>query len=323
MSDHHPEFHARRRTGIGGSDVASILGLPGAYGTPYQVWAAKTAEGPVEDRDNALLAMGRALEPAVLMHVSAAPGEFSRHASNAWMCGHPDGVLDNGEGVEVKVCVHRSDTTVAHEAQCHWYMAVTDAPAWHLAHVNVPERMSPEDAFALGQESDPERLLALLMAHPGIDLEVRRIERDAGLEAALIKGCRDWWEHHVLGGVAPDPDGTPETGRLLLRRFGTSNDRYIDGSEVDEFIAELAEVEAQLAEAKPLEKRRKMLQQRIQAFIGDAEGVKAPSGNLRWSRWKVRDLDMSALCNAHPELVPTIDQFYRHRAAGRLIWKKS
>jgi len=65
---HTPEWHAHRQRSIGASEVASILGVPGAYQTPLQVWASKRGITINEKEDEARddwLHFGLALEPII------------------------------------------------------------------------------------------------------------------------------------------------------------------------------------------------------------------------------------------------------------------
>lgn len=63
---HSPEWHEHRRRCIGASEVAAILGVPGAYGTALQVWANKRGIDLGEDNDEKeWLHFGLALEPVI------------------------------------------------------------------------------------------------------------------------------------------------------------------------------------------------------------------------------------------------------------------
>lgn len=65
---HSPEWHAHRQRSIGASEVASILGVPGAYQTPLQVWASKRGISIVEKDDEARddwLHFGQVMEPVI------------------------------------------------------------------------------------------------------------------------------------------------------------------------------------------------------------------------------------------------------------------
>lgn len=57
------EWLAQRRTGIGGSDVAAILGLS-PWRTPYQVWEDKTGRSDDQEETPALY-WGRLLEDPI------------------------------------------------------------------------------------------------------------------------------------------------------------------------------------------------------------------------------------------------------------------
>lgn len=65
---HSPEWHAHRRRAIGASEVASILGVPGAYQTPIQVWADKRGielDEKDDDARNDWLHFGQVMEPII------------------------------------------------------------------------------------------------------------------------------------------------------------------------------------------------------------------------------------------------------------------
>jgi len=67
---HSSEWHAHRRLCIGASEVASILGAPGAYQTPLQVWAEKRGLFEEDEEEYAKekqdwLRFGNLLEPVI------------------------------------------------------------------------------------------------------------------------------------------------------------------------------------------------------------------------------------------------------------------
>ena len=58
------EWLKERQKGIGGSDVAGILGLS-KFKSPLDIYLEKTAEEPIEQEDNAAMKAGRMLEDTV------------------------------------------------------------------------------------------------------------------------------------------------------------------------------------------------------------------------------------------------------------------
>lgn len=57
------EWHEQRRAGIGGSDVAALLGLS-KWKSPYQLFLEKTGNAPPQE-DNEAMYWGRMLEPVI------------------------------------------------------------------------------------------------------------------------------------------------------------------------------------------------------------------------------------------------------------------
>lgn len=72
---HSPEWHAHRRSCIGASEVAGILGVDGAYSTALEIWADKVGQAPQEDEgsEKEWLHFGQVLEPIIA-------NEFERRA---------------------------------------------------------------------------------------------------------------------------------------------------------------------------------------------------------------------------------------------------
>jgi putative phage-type endonuclease len=63
-TDSREDWLAQRRGGIGGSDAAAVVGLD-PYRSPLMVWLEKTGRA-VDTRDTEAMALGRALEPALM-----------------------------------------------------------------------------------------------------------------------------------------------------------------------------------------------------------------------------------------------------------------
>ena len=73
LTDVDAAFHAERRTGIGGGDVAALVGLS-RYGSPYSVWARlvgllhPTPETPRQT-------IGHELEPVIAAYRDRRPAD--------------------------------------------------------------------------------------------------------------------------------------------------------------------------------------------------------------------------------------------------------
>lgn len=101
------EWLAQRRTGIGGSDVAPILGLS-PWRTPYEVWEDKTGRG--EDQpDSPALYWGRLLEDPIRQAYAdrtgltvTKPDCMYSSVTHPFMHANLDGIASDGSLVEFK-----------------------------------------------------------------------------------------------------------------------------------------------------------------------------------------------------------------------------
>lgn len=98
-----------RSKGIGGSDVGSIVGCRGAYGTPWKLWAEKTGHRAPDEPTEQMI-MGHVLEPVIMSLYESRTGnkllagvvlpdgtgwdrrDTLTHALHPWANGHLDGV---------------------------------------------------------------------------------------------------------------------------------------------------------------------------------------------------------------------------------------
>src|SRR5690349_18206306 len=101
------EFLEQRRLGIGGSDVAPILGLS-KWASPLDIYLRKRGEQPEQD-DNEAMLWGRALEPVIRQQYAERTGRIVRvpeaalvHPQLTFARANLDGVTDDGRVVEVK-----------------------------------------------------------------------------------------------------------------------------------------------------------------------------------------------------------------------------
>lgn len=76
-----------RRTGIGGSDVAAVLGIS-PWLSRYELWAQKRGLLPVEDREAEYLEAGRRLEPVIVDWYKSVTNRYT--ATGAGMLRHPE-----------------------------------------------------------------------------------------------------------------------------------------------------------------------------------------------------------------------------------------
>jgi putative phage-type endonuclease len=189
--------HAARAKGIGGSELAAILGLD-PYRTPLDVWFEKTGRRPRFDGNEATF-RGQVMEDAVGAFMERALGDQWKklptglhvHPDYPWMLGHPDRLFyhkKTGErkGGELKTTIERiemDDLTDPDNPkklpwlfQCQWYMALTGASTYELGWIG-----------------------------PYFHYQQVTIEYNQNLVDYLIEFVGEWWERHIVRDEQPDP----------------------------------------------------------------------------------------------------------------------
>ena len=286
-----------RQKGIGGSDVAAILKIPGAYRTPFDVWLEKTSA--VEDtKETPAQKRGRLLEAAVASWYAEETGAIlavgeAMVGPEPWMLGTPDRLVLSGvggyplHGLEIKTARHTDGwaedgaeatgrnagdiVPPVYALQCLWYMAVSNLDRWDVA--------------------------VLFM---GTD-EFRRytIYRDAVYEqSALIAPLRAWWHRHVVGGEEPAIDGSAGASSWLLGKYRSPGEDVIDPTADD--LATFEKWVAAKAARDKAEAEADALGNLLKARIGSARGIR---GLVNWIAVKGREsLDTKRLRAEMPDV---------------------
>jgi putative phage-type endonuclease len=255
MSGLTKEQLAIRATGIGASEVASVVGL-NPWRSAHDVWLLK--RGLVDESGNVKTRMGTRVETCVLEEYIAETGaeiaNFGtvRHTSNDWMLATPDAcVFGAPRLVEVKCVGWRSAFHWGTEEdaipdyyrpQCQWQMTVTGATEVHVA-------------AWIG----------------GSDFRIYTVRHNEALEAALVEACRAFWFENVLAGEPPPVDGSEGARRMLAELYPRNTKPLVKATSEHERLADLlararvAYDEAELA--------KKAAENALIKAIGDADGI--------------------------------------------------
>jgi putative phage-type endonuclease len=294
----HATWLDDRRRGIGGSDVAAILGLS-KFQTPADVWRSKMGIAP-DVPETPAMRRGRLLEPAVATWYAeetgaevADPPAKIIEGPEPWMLAsldrvvhHPDDVwaileckTANFEGTIPGLRWGPSGSQEIPEyylLQVIWYLACAARAGITRADVAVG---------LVGTRDDAHRF------------RMYTFHRDPEAEAGIVDACREWWREYVVAGVEPPPM--------------SANDVFLRHPHVRAAFRPATERAAALAEELREVRRHKSLvldreadlETQIKAEIGDAEGMFGPFGRIRWAEIKGRTtVDGAALKKAHPNL---------------------
>lgn len=214
-----------RKSGVGGSDVAPILGLS-PFKTSFEVWLEKTnadvQQSPLDELER--IQFGRLMEDIIAREYARREGvkvrrrhELVRNPRYPWMIASPDRLIEGKRcGLECKnvdaMAFRLGDwgepgTDQAPDEyvlQCQHYMIVLDYPVWHLA------------ACVGGN-----RLVTFV------------IERDAELAEMLIEAEHAFWQC-VEARREPEIDYQHPTTEGVLRRLysGTNGETTYLGEDI-------------------------------------------------------------------------------------------
>lgn len=270
-----------RRRGIGGSDVAAILGMS-KYKTPLQVYLEKIGEAD-ETPDNEAMLWGRVLEPVIRQQYAERTGRAVRvpekiiyHRDHEFMLANLDGFTDDGRVVEIKTARFGDDwgepgtdqVPVPYLLQVQHYMAVTG-----LAVADV--------AVLIG----------------GSDFRLYEVPADKDLHELIIAKEASFWGM-VKAGVAPDPVTAADAQVMFRAQAGLSVEAGFDAYEA---IGQLAGIRAKI---KDLEQQEEQAMAIVMKSMGQAEALTWNGKTLAtWKESKPRQtFDAKSFQQAHPEL---------------------
>lgn len=234
------EWLAARRAGIGASEIASVLRVPGAFTSPFALWWSKRMSWDTER--TFAMRVGQVLEePIGQLFAEEHPGltvvrplhRLYRHPEHEWMLASPDFLAVEQCGVCMGTGFylerdHATDDLRRVEGRCDNCDGVG---GW----VEPVEAKSDQGKDWKGQPP-VKHLMQLwqqrlvfgsprghLVRLSGKKLTAYVAEPDADVDAAIIAGGQ-WFAGCLASGTAPDVDGHDATEDTLRRLYPPVND---------------------------------------------------------------------------------------------------
>ena len=293
-------FERDRNAGIGGSDIAAILGMS-PYKSALELWAEKVGHTQSGNKDAIHLRFGHHVEPFVAkeferltkLHTVEHPDAIY-HPDNSFMYAHVDRfvVADEWElavvdgAVVAKSLLECKTASVfnkdewgqagtdeipkAYLLQCIWYMAITGCSSAHVA-------------VLIGNS----------------DFRIYQINRQEQLERMVIDQAKRFWFDHVLEGKPPKPQSTNDL--KLLYPQSTKGQAIEASASVLDAFQNLRKVQE---DAKNLEVKAELIKTQIMAEMGEAELI-AHQGQVL-ATWKTpkptQRVDTIKLKNDFPQI---------------------
>jgi len=268
------ELEARRK-GIGGSEIAALLGLDPFRGA-LDIYISKVdgfrSEATPDMERGIFLEPGIAnwhahreglevYEPGHLVHPShplamCTPDRFARVQPE------PNQLLRN---ISIKAPRRAGD---------EWGdTGGATVPVGYVLQLQWEDMV----CCARGLPLDPvSHLVALIDG----ELRVYPIERDVGLQGVLLTTAEAWWAKHVVPKVPPPLDGSDGASDWIRRRFPRNTTPLAQATLDDEML--MLELKAAEQQWDAVDHAYNVARQRIEERIGDAEGLEGAAGRILW-----------------------------------------
>lgn len=280
----HGNMPKRRSKRMGSADLADLLGLEDAFGSPFSM-AYRKINDIEKSEETAPMRWGRWLEPLILAEYQLREdaGQIVKtqayHEYKPWPIA--SATLDaieidpeSGEPVDVEAKTTRefrwTELPLPYQAQMQWQMGV----------------------------SGLNRAKAVVLYKPRTEIDVFVVDFDEALFLKMVEMAREFWERHIEPGILPDPDGHPATTRVLKSFEATEG--VIDIDNLAPVVEELGGVKAAI---KDLEKHEEALENRIKAYLGNhTVGTIGGETAATWKDVKSRRIDTKSLASELPEI---------------------
>ena len=280
------EWLSYRKLGIGGSDVASLLGIS-KWKSEIEIWLDKTNQTNEPSAENEAMTWGTIMEPVIRNHFAEITGKvvvelkaMLQHPEYPFMLADVDGVTVDDDGnpaiLEIKTASEykRSEwdegVPVYYQTQIQHYLCVTGIKKSYCA-------------VLIG----------------GNSFRIYEVDADDELQAMLIAVEKNFW-NKVQNMIRPEMDGSDAAKNLLdsLYRGGVA-EQIVMPEEAIEYVDTYIEacVEEENAKVKKQEASNRMKE-----IMGDYEKAVCLGHSISWKSVSTERLDTKALKENEPEI---------------------
>ncbi|WP_342045949.1 YqaJ viral recombinase family nuclease [Bacillus sp. OTU530] len=281
----HDEWLRYRTKGIGGSDVAAIMGLS-KWKSPIGVYLDKTGAVEQEELQSEAAYFGNVLEEVVAKEFSLRIGlkvqrrnAILQHPEYYWMLANVDRLIVGEKvGLECKTTSaymkkewEGDEVPTAYLLQCQHYMAVTGFEAWWIA-------------VLIG----------------GNKFVYKRIERDEEIIHYITNIEKDFWINHIEKNEPPMFDGTPASTELLKSMYPESlRDSFVSlGKDAEMLIEARNQVDEEI---KALETQKAEYENKLKAMLGENEAGSTEKYQITWKSVSSKRFDSKRFAKEHPD----------------------
>jgi len=276
------EWLLARKSGIGGSDAASVVGL-NPYKSSVSVYIDKITEEAKEEK-NYKMELGQKLEDFVAKEFSLITNKDVRNVNGILkndkypfaIANIDKAIVGEKAFLECKVTNSYSkkewkeQPPIHYQIQCFHYMAVTGATHCYIAAL-------------IGNE----------------ELIVHKLDRDEEVIDSLMKQEEAFWNEYILGEKIPQADGSEDYSKFLKEKYKDTKDESLIIFMKEDKLSRHNEVTSLI---KDLEIEKKAIEQHIQNEMKEYEIAYIGDKKITWKSQSRSSLDTKRLKKEHPEI---------------------
>ena len=264
-----PAWLEGRRGVIGGSDIASLLGLS-SFTSPLEIYYSKIDNAPAVDNEpSEIMHWGNVLEPVILSEWAKNSGVtyddrlmIVRSSTFPFLGGSPDAIQTNRDGEPIRWIEIKN---------------VRSDRYWKDTEIGMPERVYAQVQHGMLCSGLTEAVVIALVG--GSTMIERTVDADAIYQHGIILTADRWWNDHVRTSTPPAPDGTDSSQRALNRAWVAPQ-----GS-VEIPYTLLTEYKAALEAGAECKAEQDRIKQVIEQHMGEAE--EATVDGVPVATWKI------------------------------------
>lgn len=288
IAKNEQEWHELRSKGIGGSDVASVLGL-NKYKSAFELWSEKTGLVQQEDLSHRIpILIGNELEDLVARIFTTETGLKVRKDNKTYKHKDYPFLLANiDRHILGQKAILECKTTSVYNAD-EW--KDDEIPAGYLLQVQH---------YLDVLDYDTAYIAVIIGNH---DFKFKKVERDDELIQQVRTKLIDFWENNVLKNIPPEIDGTPTSTKFLSQYY---TDLAEDSVELSyEYINACELIQEYKTLIKEMQTRLKEQENKVKKFIGDngVENATSQKFNVSWKLQSRNSIDTDRLKKEFPDV---------------------
>lgn len=302
----HQEWLEDRRKGIGGSDVATVLGL-NKYKSVYQLWLEKTGQIEVTSAQSEAAYWGNTLEEVVAEEFSKRTGKKVRRRNR---------VFEHSKYPFLRANIDRDivgENAVLECKTANQYLAnewdEDEIPIQYICQVQHYMNVLNLDYV----------YFAVLIG--GQKFIWKKMERDHELIDMITEKLVEFWTENVEKEIEPAIDGLKATSDFLTQRYLDTEDNQTELNAIfDEKIANLAHLKG---DKKIIEENITLLENELKQALGKSDATIGitPNNIVSWKKMQSKRLDKKKLIDKYPDIAADED-IYSVSTTKRLTIKK-